>query len=783
MKLARFEIFREEVSGHQSIVALVEAVLFYYYYDEKWWDEDNSPVAGTRKSTLDRLRSNKTKQWRAKSSKDTYLYVENFDAVVLCITPNPARVETREKIRTYIDEAKVRADHAYGATHQKLTGLINKESFIASVKHQIQEINKVDDESAAQDVEIKNNRICVLAIDIDRFKQINDNFGHGYGDVVLQTVARRLEACAKLTRETSGVCSLVQCSHLSGEEFAILLIGSFDSFIEFDLAEKFRQCVGEEILPSDEEWGSLKDSGQILPRELPSHADRSVKISVGLSARDTSDLNDPTDASRNEEALSLMENADVALEKAKGLGRDRTIRFYEISKKFGRIIEHHSATNIVATDLGRRVNVQVGQEFRVYHPDFAGGVPFSFNDGRTQRQLGEYPRTHCGLVEIFDVQGEISFAKVIKNDCVERFANGCLLGAVPLGEINHVVEGRSITERSNPQILENESDFYAIINPEESLNDDFSVFSARLKDAQQLSARIGSSQLNKIIGKFYDELDLFRREEAFISQVEPGHFLIVLPKQINDKIKTWFDKLSAKEIDFGSHDHYFLISLISNNDISDYSTETYSSFEISLRLAKYLSLLADIRNLRVQSQPLKLYPNFADHLAYNLRKLRRRHEVAEFVTFLKDIGILDAATLNQAGLVNYEADEHELALEYFTKGLGLGLGIEEDSEVFYLYLNRGLTYYKEKDYISCYKDFRLVRETQEERFFDSAQIYLQSYGYCLGEIFNNKLDHDTLHVTKEIAIAELSMLAEKLKDNSAHAAAMRLLEIRTRIKK
>ena len=62
----------------------------------------------------------------------------------------------------------------------------------------------------------RHTRLAVLFVDIDRFKQINDTFGHPVGDSVLQCVARRL---ASSVRETDTV------GRFGGEEFLVLLDG------------------------------------------------------------------------------------------------------------------------------------------------------------------------------------------------------------------------------------------------------------------------------------------------------------------------------------------------------------------------------------------------------------------------------------------------------------------------------------------------------------------------------------------------------------------------------
>ena len=60
------------------------------------------------------------------------------------------------------------------------------------------------------------NRLTVLIVDLDYFKNINDSYGHAVGDHALQAAAKRMEAC---TRQSDLL------ARLGGDEFVILVQG------------------------------------------------------------------------------------------------------------------------------------------------------------------------------------------------------------------------------------------------------------------------------------------------------------------------------------------------------------------------------------------------------------------------------------------------------------------------------------------------------------------------------------------------------------------------------
>ena len=95
-----------------------------------------------------------------------------------------------------------RADSEHQASHDVLTGLPNRLLYMDRL------------ERAIAHAERNDSPVGVLYIDLDRFKDVNDTFGHDAGDQLLRETARRLESCA---RHEDTV------ARLAGDEFAILL--------------------------------------------------------------------------------------------------------------------------------------------------------------------------------------------------------------------------------------------------------------------------------------------------------------------------------------------------------------------------------------------------------------------------------------------------------------------------------------------------------------------------------------------------------------------------------
>ena len=141
---------------------------------------------------------------------------------------------------------------------------------------------------------------AVLCLDLDRFKQVNDVFGHAAGDTLLATVARRMQ-------DAIGDTFLAR---LGGDEFAIVAPAGAHPPKAAALAEKLLAAVVDEIVIDQQ------------------HLRVGLSIGVALFPDDGTDPD------------ALTANADAALYRAKAEGRG-TIRFFE-AEMDQQIRKHHA---------------------------------------------------------------------------------------------------------------------------------------------------------------------------------------------------------------------------------------------------------------------------------------------------------------------------------------------------------------------------------------------------------------------------------------------------------
>lgn len=156
------------------------------------------------------------------------------------------------------------------AVADELTGIANRRRFF--------EVAARDLTAAAR----SSRPLCVLMVDIDHFKRVNDTYGHPTGDDVIREVSRRL---------AEGIRSSDLIGRYGGEEFSIVLQ---DAASGTRLPDRLRSRVADEPIPTR--------SGPL-----------DVTVSIGLAFLEGSD----------DQLETLLARADAALYRAKQNGRNQ----------------------------------------------------------------------------------------------------------------------------------------------------------------------------------------------------------------------------------------------------------------------------------------------------------------------------------------------------------------------------------------------------------------------------------------------------------------------------
>ena len=105
----------------------------------------------------------------------------------------------------------------------------------------------------------KRGPLGVVMLDLDHFKEINDQFGHGVGDMVLEAVATRWQRCTR-----SGD----QLYRMGGEEF-LLLCPRADEGVAALAAERLRRALEEQPITTDAGPIAVTLSAGVAARTLP----------------------------------------------------------------------------------------------------------------------------------------------------------------------------------------------------------------------------------------------------------------------------------------------------------------------------------------------------------------------------------------------------------------------------------------------------------------------------------------------------------------------------------
>jgi len=205
------------------------------------------------------------------------------------------------------DARRLAQEMTYLATHDDLTSLPNR---ILLIDRLVQAISRGP---------WNNKYLAVLFLDLDRFKLVNDTHGHDVGDELLRHVADRLTSCLR-TGDT--------VSRLGGDEFVIILRDLANPSDIRNIANKVIEAFNTPFLLVDDEFYST------------------ASIGISLYPKD------------GESALELMKKADIAMYRAKSLGKNNYVLYNDEMGK------HDARELTLETELRHAID---RDEFELYY--------------------------------------------------------------------------------------------------------------------------------------------------------------------------------------------------------------------------------------------------------------------------------------------------------------------------------------------------------------------------------------------------------------------------------
>jgi diguanylate cyclase (GGDEF)-like protein len=202
---------------------------------------------------------------------------ETPDGREVLVTNSPmtagGRVATHKDIT---ERRRAEAKIEYMAHHDALTDLPNRSRLYQQLRQTLTRLKR-------------GEQVAVFGLDLDRFKDVNDAYGHAVGDLLLKAVAGRLRQCI---RDTDMV------ARLGGDEFAIMQASTSQPIDATSLASRLIEIIG----------APYKLAGDQV----------TVELSIGIALAPGDGL-DPD---------QLLKNADMALYRAKSDGHG-LYRFFE----------------------------------------------------------------------------------------------------------------------------------------------------------------------------------------------------------------------------------------------------------------------------------------------------------------------------------------------------------------------------------------------------------------------------------------------------------------------
>jgi len=284
------EKYRSLVESTEDSVYLVDRDGTYLFMNNKYLSRIGSPVEKVVGSPYGKFHSEeKTKEfveklnevfktarslhYEHKSERDSHYFLRTLSPV----TDQNGQITAVTVISKDITKLKQAEEQlAHMATYDPLTGLPNRQAFNDRLSLELSHAHR------------DQQKLAVMMLDLDHFKDINDTLGHSVGDQLLKAVGNRLTT---LQRKSDTI------ARLGGDEFMLILPQIAQTNVAEKISQKLLEAVREPFVIDDNELH--------------------VTTSIGVVVY-------PEDA---EDIETLVKNADIAMYRAKNKGRDNYQRY------------------------------------------------------------------------------------------------------------------------------------------------------------------------------------------------------------------------------------------------------------------------------------------------------------------------------------------------------------------------------------------------------------------------------------------------------------------------
>jgi diguanylate cyclase (GGDEF)-like protein len=280
-----------------------------------------------------------------------YWIISAVPILMLLLTNAVIALQERWQVQRSLNHAK--SQIFYEATHDRLTGLFNR----ALIEEKLQNLMFPNQALSphTSPANAKHQLLAVLWINIDRFKNINDIFGHPTGNLLLVEVGKRLQSCIPITASTA---------RFGGAEFVILLENLANEQLAINIADRIQSRLQEKFILQGHEIEIAANIG------IKFH-----EVEPPVEQEDIAPMDDQMREQKHAEQISpetILRDADTAMFYAKRLGNSYT-KVFEISMR-ERVLERlqlekdlRQAVAIAQDPQNQDPQQQENQEFLIYY--------------------------------------------------------------------------------------------------------------------------------------------------------------------------------------------------------------------------------------------------------------------------------------------------------------------------------------------------------------------------------------------------------------------------------